>query len=357
MAREWLENSMFTYADVTAELACALAELGKEGKAAKVAGWDQTGTAADRLHTAAAGRQADDDDLDGALATARMIRDPRARARAFGGIARALTSLGRHAAARTLLTDAAGQLRAATPVILAVPALIEIAAAQADAGCPEDIAATLAMARRAASGLERADDKDQALSEIAQRWAVHGDPERALELARDIGNDDRAGQALVTAALALVARDRDDWPAATAIIDSVTSPGWRAAGLAVAGAAKAKSRGTEARPYFAEVDELVSQVPEGEPRARAQRAIIEVTVASGDYEVALQTASGVTVGRSHVLSELATDLAARGAADAVESLLRDCAQQAESAYVACLALARAVPGQADAIVTEVAAAS
>jgi hypothetical protein len=219
---------------------------------------------------------------------------------------------------RRLLTDAAERVASAAQAILAVPALIEIATAQADAGCPADVAATLTMARAVASGLDRADDRDQALSQIAQSWAVHGNPERAVDVARDIGNEDRAGEALVTAALAIVARDRGGWPAATAIIDGVTSP-------------------------------------EGEPRARTQRAIIEVAVASGDYEVAVRVARGVTSGRSHVLSELTSNLAARGAAEAVKSLLKDCAQEAESAYAACLALAHAVPGQADAIATEVAA--
>ena len=53
--------------------------------------------------------------------------------------------------------------------------------------------------------------------------------------------------------------------------------------------------------------------------------------------------------------QLASDLAARGAAGAVKALLPDCAQEAESAYAACLALARATPSQADAIASEVAA--
>jgi hypothetical protein len=272
-------------------------------------------------------------------------------------MAKALTSRGEHAAARTLLAGAAVQLRVAQPRILAIPALAEIAAAQAGAQCPEDIAATLALARLAASDLDRPDDRDQALNQIAQSWARHGHPERAAELAADIGNEERASETLVTAALAVVARDRAGWQAAIAIIDGVTHPGWRALGLAVAGMAKADAHGTGPRRFFAEVEELVGQIPEGHPRARAQRGIIEVALASGNHEIALRAARAVTAGRSHVLSELAGELAARGAADAVKSLLPDCAQQMESAYAACAALARVVPGQAGAIRGEVAAAS
>jgi hypothetical protein len=357
--RDWLKNSAFTYADVTAELACALAELGKNGKASTVAGWDTTGTAEGRLHATMAGRRAARGDLDGALAAAGLIQHPRPRAQASVAVAEVLTSRGEHTTARTLLADAAGQLRAAQPVNLAVPALVEIAAAQADAGFPGDVADTLALAHLAAQDLASADDKDHALSQIAQGWARLGDPERAWELASGIGNDDRGGEALVAAALAMVARDRDDWPAATAIIGRVASPGWRAVGLAVKAAAEARRRDPDARQYlnFAGVDELVSQVPEGEPRARAQRDIIDVTLASGHYEAALEAARGVTAGRSQVLAQLVGELASRGAADAVKSLLPDCARQLESAYAACLALTRVMPGQANAIVTEVAAST
>lgn len=353
--RGWLENSAFTYAEVTGDLACALADLGNENRAAKVAEWDQTGTATGRLRAVMAGRLARDGDLGGALAAAWPIGDPRVQARAFRAIATALADRGERTAARTVLTDAARQLRTAADATLAVPALTEIAAAQADAGCADDMADTLALARLAALDLDRADHRDHALSQVAQSWAVHGDPDRALELAGDIGHDDWIGEAQVTAALAMVARDRTAWPAATAIIDGVASPGWQAIGLAVAGAAKVTGGGTDAPAYFADIAPLLSKVPEGEPRARAQRAIIEVAMAAGDYKIALQVARTVTAGRARALSELASDLAARGAADAVKALLPDCAQQAESAYAACLALARATPSQADAIASEVAA--
>lgn len=354
-ARGWLVSLAFAYAEVTGDLACALVDLGSEDKAAKVADWDQTGTATGRLRAVMAGRLARDGVLDGALTAAGLIGDPRVQARAFRAIATALAGRGGRAAARTVLTDAASQLRAAADVTLAVPALTEIATAQADMGCADDMAATLALARLAALGLGRAHDRDNALSQVAQSWAAHGDPDRALELAGDIGHDDWIGEAQVTAALAMVARDRTAWPAATAIIDGVASPGWQAIGLAVAGAAKATGDGTDAPAYFADIAPLLSKVPEGEPRARAQRAIIEVAMAAGDYQVAVQVARTVTAGRAQALSELASDLAARGAADAVKALLPDCAQQAESAYAACVALARAAPSQADAIASEVAA--
>ncbi len=74
-------------------------------------------------------------------------------------------------------------------------------------------------------------------------------------------------------------------------------------------------------------------------------------MAAGDYKIARQVARTVTAGRAQALS----GLAARGAADVVKALLPDCAQEAESAYAACLALARATPSQADAIASEVAA--
>jgi hypothetical protein len=354
-AREYLENSAFTYVEVTGDLACALADLGKDGKAAKVAAWDQTGTATGRLHAVMAVRLARDGDLYGALATAELIGDPRARARAFCDITSALTSRAERTVVRTVLADAAPQLRAAADAILVVPALIEIAAAQSEAGYREDIATTLELARLAALESIRVDDRDFALGQIAQSWAVHGEPGRAVELAKVIGNEDRAGEALVTAALGMVARDRVAWPAATALIGDVANPGWQAVGLAVAGAAQARGDNEDGGEYFGDVAPLLSRIPEGEPRARAQRLIIEVAAAAGDYTAAIHVARTVTAGRAQVLSELASDLAAQGAADAVKFLLPDCAQQAESAYAACLALARAVPGQADAIITEVAA--
>ncbi|MGH3228129.1 MAG: hypothetical protein ACRDOA_06045 [Streptosporangiaceae bacterium] len=354
-AREWLENSAFTYVEVTGDLACALADLGKDGQAAKVAAWDQTGTATGRLQAVMAVRLARDGDLYGALATAELIGDPRVRARAFCDITSTLTSRAERTAARTVLADAAARLRAAADAVFVVPALIEIAAAQSEAGYREDTTTTLELARLAALESIRVDERDFALTQIAQSWAVHGEPSRAVELAKVIGNEDRAGEALVTAALGLVARDRAAWPAATALIGDVGSPGWQAVGLAVAGAAQTRGDDEDAREYFGDVAPLLSRIPEGEPRARAQRLIIEVAVAAGDYTAAIRVARTVTTGRAQVFSELASDLASRGAADAVKLLLPDCAQQAESAYAACLALARAVPGQADAIITEVAA--
>jgi hypothetical protein len=353
-AREWSERSMLGYADMVGELACVLAELGKNRKAAEVAAWDPTGMASGQLCTVIARRLADSGDLDGALGVTRLIQDPRISAAAYGAVAKVLTSRNEHGATRTLLADAAGRFRVARPGTLAVAALLEIAAAQAAARCTDDIAATLALARQAASGLDRADDRDQALSQIAQSWALHGDPERAVELAADIGNADRAGEALVTAALAIVAHDRANRAAATAIIDSAVSPGWLAIGLTVVGMTGPDGHGTDARRYFAEVDQLVNHVPEGEPRARVQRGIIEVALASGDYEIALRVARSVTVGRKHVLSDLVGELAAQGAPDAVKSMLTDCAQQTEPAYAACIALAQAFPDQVGAILNEVA---
>jgi len=353
--REWLENSAFTYIEVTGDLACALAELGKDSKAAKVAAWDQTGTAMGRLHAVIARKLAHDGDLRGALATAEKIGDPRVRAQAFCHITSALTSRGERTAARAVLASAAGQLRAAADALLAVPALIEIAAAQAEAGYREDIPDTLELARLAAIGSDRADDRDYTLGQVAKSWAVHGEPDRALELVKGIGRQDRAGEALVIAALGMVARDRAAWPAATALIGDVASPGWQAVGRAVAGAARTRGEDEDAGEYFGDVAPLLSRITEGEPRASAQRLIIEVAMAAGDYTAAIHVARTVTAGRAQVLSELASDLAARGAADAVKHLLPDCARQAESAYAVCVALARAVPGQADAIISEVAA--
>jgi len=240
-----------------------------------------------------------------------------------------------------VLADGAAEVRAAEPAILAVPALCSLAAAPA-----ADVAATLTLAHAAAADVDRADDKDQALNQVAQAWARHGDLERALEVAADIGNEDRAGEAMFAAALALTGRG---WPAALTVINAVTSPIWRAAGLAVAGAAKA-----DAEEYFAEVNRLLSQVPEGEPRTRAQRGIIEIALESGDHDIALRVARVVTVRRAELVAGLAHDLAARGAADAVTSLLPDCAQQEDSAYAACIALASAFPDHAPEIASAVA---
>jgi hypothetical protein len=243
-----------------------------------------------------------------------------------------------------VLADGAVEVSVAEPAILAVPALCELAADPA-----ADVAATLTLARAAAARVARDSDRDQALNQSAQAWARHGDPPRALETAAEIGGADQAGEAMLAAALAIVRGDAAGWPAALTIINAMTSPIWRAAGLAVAGAAKA-----DAREYFAEVDRLLGQVPEGDPRSRAQRGIIEIALESGDYDVALRAARAVTVRRAEVVGMLAHDLAARGAVDAMKSLLQDCARQEDSAHAACIALAHAIPAQAAAIAAAVA---
>jgi hypothetical protein len=235
-----------------------------------------------------------------------------------------------------------------------VAALLDIAAAQADAECLQDVAASLALARQAAADLGRGYDRDHALNLIAQSWALHGHPERAIELAADIGNEDQRGEALITAALAIIARDRASRPMATTVMDGVTSPGWRAIGLTAVRLARPDGHSMGALPHFTDVEELIGKIPEGEGRARAQRGIIEVAVAAGAYEIALRVARTMAASRAQVLSELIGELSARGAADSVKSLLTDCARQMEPAYAACVALARTAPDQVEAILKEVA---
>jgi tetratricopeptide (TPR) repeat protein len=354
-AQGQLGHSFLTYSDEIAELACALAELGKPNKALRVAEWDQSGTAADRARAAIAARRAEDGDIDGAVAVARAIQDPRTGARALGGAARALAgqeSPAGRALARALLADAAREFGALPPAGQAVPALIEIGNVQASTGCAEDVSETLTAALVAASGIGRPADKDRALSQIAQSWVMHGDQARALDIAGQIGIPGIAGEALLTVALARIA---DNNRASAVTLIEGMDPDWQAIGLAVI--AMARRDGPDGQPDLARVEALLNQAPEGGPRTRMRQYLIEIAVRSGNYAVAGQLAAAVTAGKSQVLSELADDLADRGAVAALKDLLADCAEDVLPAYTACLALARALPEQADAIVTEVAAAS
>jgi hypothetical protein len=356
MTQGQLGYSFLAYSDEIGELASALAELGKPNKALRVAEWDQSGTAADRARAAIAARRAENGDIDGAVAVARAIQDPRTGARALGGAARVLAgreSPAARALARALLADAARESGALPPAGQAVPALIEIGNVQAGTGWAEDVTETLTAALVAASGIGRPADKDQALSQIAQSWVVHGDQARALDIAGQIGIPGIGGEVLLTVALARIADD--EWASAVTLIEGMPDQDWQAIGLAVI--AMARRDGPDGQPDLARVEALLNQAPEGGPRTRMRQYLIELAVRSGNYAVAGRLAAAVTAGKSQVLSELAGDLADRGAVAALKDLLADCAEDVLPAYAACLALARALPEQADAIVTEVAAAS
>ena len=355
MAQGQLGYSFLAYSDEIAELACALAKLGKPNKALRVAEWDQSGTATYQARAAIAARLAEAGDIDGAVAAARAIQDPRTCARALGCVARTLAdreSPAERALARALLAGAAGQFAALPPAGQAVPALIEIGNVQTGIEYAEDVSQTLTAALVAASGIGRPADKDRALSQIAQSWMVHGDQAHALDIAGQIGIPGIAGEALLTVALARISDH--DWASAVTLIEGMPDPDWQAIGLAVI--AMARPDGPDGQPDLARVEALLNHAPEGEPRTRMRQYLIEIAVRSGNYAVAGRLAGAVTTGKSQVLSELAVDLADRGATDALKNLLADCAVDVMPAYAACLALARALPGQADAIVTEVAAA-
>jgi hypothetical protein len=355
--REWLEDSFLSYADAISELASAQAELGDLAKAADTAVWDETGRVGDKTCAAAAKYQADDDDIPGALATARQIRDPRIQAQALRAVGQAMARKGEPEQARAMLADAADRIRTAAPAVAAVPALLEIGKAYADTGYRDAIATALAAARDCLAGISRQDDRDEMLSQIAQNWAVHGDIGHALEIAQEIGNPGRTGEALFTAAVAAGARDDDCWGRATAIIDTIESPWWRAAGLAAVAGVKTGRHCAHSRPYFSEAQTFLNQIPQGEFRARLEGAIIELMLECGNYDIALRIARNVTVDRDQALTALVTDLADRGAANAVKQLLPDCARYAHTAFGACLALARVVLAQADVIATEIGASS
>jgi hypothetical protein len=254
---------------------------------------------------------------------------------------------------RAMLAAAADRIRTTVPAVAAVPALLEIGKAYADVGQRDAVAKILDAARGCVADMSRPDDRDEMLSQIAQNWATHGDVGRALTIARQIGNPGRAAEALFTAALAAGARDHDCWEKAESIIDTIDSPWWRAAGLTVLAAVRTARRCTHSRPYFSEAQTFLNQIPQGEFRAHLQGAIIELMLESGNYDVALLVARSVAVNPDQVLAQLITDLADRGAAGAVKQLLPDCARHVHAAFSGCLALARVVPAQADAIVAEI----
>ena len=353
-AGPWLRQSSSAYRDAIAELACAQAQVGDWRGAAGTAAWDETWMAADRTQATVAKHQAGGGDIDAALGTARHIRLPETRAAALSGIASALAARGDHAAAREVFAKAVAQAHRSNPPQMIVRTLIQIAAAQAEARDGDGARATFRKAHEAVTSIAGQDSREQALSQIAQGWARHGDSDRAGQIAREIRTPYLAGEALLAAALASGRLSRD-WDHVAALVNSIENPGWRAVGLAVVAAAETVGSRAETSPHFAEAGRLINQIPEGHDRARLQDMIIEAMLECGNYEVALHIAKGMITDRNARLSRLVGRLGADGNVNAVKRLLRDCAHYVDAAYLACRSLAQAEPAYAQIIANEVTA--
>ena len=353
-AGPWLRQSSSTHRDTIAELACTQAQVGDWRGAADTAAWDETWMAADRTQATVAKYQADGSDIDAALETARQVRRPEIKAAALSGIASILAAHGNHAAAREVFAKAVAQAHRSDPPQMIVRTLIQIAAAQAEAQDEDDARATLRKAHEAVTSIAGQDNREQALSQIAQSWARHGDTDRAGEIARQIRAPYLAGEALLATALASGRLSRD-WDHVAALLGSIDNPGWQAIGLAVVAAAETRGGRADTSPHFAKADRLINQIPEGHDRARLQDMIIEAMLESGNYEVALRIANrnSMITDRNARLSRFVGRLGADGSVNAVKHLLLDCAQYVDAAYLACRSLAQAEPAYAQIIANEV----
>jgi hypothetical protein len=93
-------------------------------------------------------------------------------------------------------------------------------------------------------------------------------------------------------------------------------------------------------PDLAEVEGLINQVAEGSPRTRLLQQLTELFIEHRYYAVAADLSERMSASPGNQLIAIVTALADEGARDAVARILPRCARYPESAYAACLALAR-----------------
>lgn len=96
-------------------------------------------------------------------------------------------------------------------------------------------------------------------------------------------------------------------------------------------------------PDLTEVEALINRVAEGSPRTRLLQQLIELFIEHRYYAVAADLTERMSASPGNQLIAIVTALADEGARDAVARILPRCARYPESAYAACLALARSYP--------------
>jgi hypothetical protein len=336
------------FRDVIEGLAMAQADAGALDDALATAALDWTPTARSAALAVFARRQAKDGDLAGAADTARTIVLPNWRARALADIARDVTGDPGVATVAEMLAEAASAAMRADsgidPCDL-VHALADIAEAQAAIGQLSTARNSLARAGELAARIPPGDDHARELAGIVRVWSALGDHGQALRLAGRIANPWYGGDAMVAAIAAAAAHagSREDAREAANLIDE---PGWRALALTsvvLASHPSGPSGDEEGMPDLTEVEALINRVAEGSPRTRLLQQLIELFIEHRYYAVAADLTERMSASPGNQLIAIVTALADEGARDAVARILPRCARYPESAYAACLALARSYP--------------
>jgi hypothetical protein len=339
------------FRDVIEGLAMAQADAGALDDALTTAALDWTPMAKSAALAVFARRQAKDGDLAGAAGSARTIVRPSWRAWALADIARDVTGDSGMAAVAEMLAEAASEVVRAEadvdPCDL-VHALADIAETQAAIGQPAAARNSLARAGELAARIPPGDDHARELAGIVRAWSALGDHGQALRLAERIASPGYRGDALVAAiaAAAVPAGSRAD---ARAAADLVDEPGYRALALASVILASHPSGPSGppddevGTPDLTEVEGLINRVAEGSPRTRLLQQLIELFIEHRYYATAADLTERMSASPGDQLIAIVTALADEGARDAVARILPRCARYPESAYAACLALARSYP--------------
>jgi len=333
------------FRDVIAGLAMAQADAGALDDALETAALDWTAAARSAALAVFARRQAHDGDLAGAAGTVRAIVLPDWRAQALSGIAREVAGESGIAAIAEMLAEAASETMRADPRIDPcdlVRALAGIAEAQAAIGQPSAARHSLAGADEIASRIPPGDDQARERAGIVRGWSAAGDHGQALHLAGRIAHPWYGGEAMV-AAIAAAAAHAESLPAAREAAAQIGEPGWRALALTAVTLASHPPGDEESMPDLTEVEGLINQVPEGSPRTRLLQQLTEVFIEHRYYAVAADLTDRMSASPGNQLIAIVTALADEGARDAVARILPRCARYPESAYAACLALARSYP--------------
>lgn len=346
-------------AEALEELGLTQAGLGDVSGAEQTVRRDESRRALGPVLAACAGVVARDGDLNRAASTARSIPDPGWRARALCAVA---TVIADRAApeADSLFDEAADTASEPGFDAGAVDTLIAIADAQRAGGRPDPARMSLAQARTRAAGLAPGVTRDEALVRVARVRAASGDIDGALATASDIHGPSpagdiqswSAGEATFWIAMHAPAADGGALDRMAAIVETITVPHWRAAGLHMLDTLR-QAREQAPPESGPEVQRLLNRIPDGEPRKRLREVLVEAALLVGNHRQAIDWAAAN--GWPELTLRLADHFVTHDAYDDLVQLLPVCARHPETAYLVCPMLARLRPSEAAAIAAEVAA--
>jgi hypothetical protein len=349
-------NEHLAFGDVIAGLALAQADAGALDDALETAALDWTPTASSAALAAFARRQAQTGELAGAADTVRAIELPNWRAQALAGIAREVTSDDGAATVREMLAQAASEVlvEAASEAARTdsgvdpcdlVRVLVGIAEAQASIGDPGAARHSLAQADELATRIPSKDDHARELAGIVRGWIALGDHSQALRMARRIAHPWYGGEAMV-AAITAATTQAETLAGAREAAGLIDDPGWRALAVVAVALASPSSGDENDMLDLTLAQRLIDQVAEGSPRTRLLQQLIDLFIEHRHYAVAADLTEHMSASPGNQLVPIVTALAAEGARDAIALMLPRCARYPESAYAACLALARSHPDRA-----------